>query len=628
LAPRPLSSSIDNAGHIRHKEAPASDITFQHQLINPIMKTIILFLLCCLPASLSGHIVKGAEYRSKDFYTYGRFEARIRSANRDGMLTSFFTYNDSFPATPWNEIDIEILGRYQDDVQFNPISPGQTNHVSHYQTSFNPALDYHTYAFEWTPAYVAWFVDGSEVHRQTGPDIEALNRSQKIMMNIWNPEYTTWVGAWDARILPVFTYYDWVSYSSYTPGSGTSGTGNNFSLQWKDEFDSWDTLRWEKGAHTFSGNGCDFIPENAVFIDGKLVLCLTSDVATGYTDLTKPVALNGRAEANGVRIRFSEEIDRSTAEIKTNYIVSGMTVNSALLQPDSQSVFVTFTNYDTTAINNIIIMTEKDRWTPPNASGASNLILAKAHPLSLPLHINCGGPAYGNSLADQEWGSTVEYGFMDGSVRNDSSVFSGTTDQTVYQSERQGLARYRIRLPNGPYGVLLQMAESQDSVAGQRVFSVFVQGQLIAKDLDLFALVGKHAAYEHSTSALVANGILEFAFAQGKGLATISGIVVYPLGDAVEEGTIDVPEEFSIGQNYPNPFNPSTMVSYQLPVASNVRLAVYDVLGREVRTLVNEAKKAGTYSATWNAAGRASGVYFARLTAGGFTRAVKMVLMR
>jgi len=74
--------------------------------------------------------------------------------------------------------------------------------------------------------------------------------------------------------------------------------------------------------------------------------------------------------------------------------------------------------------------------------------------------------------------------------------------------------------------------------------------------------------------------------------------------------------EFSLHQNYPNPFNPSTMISYQLPMSSEVRLVVYNMVGEEVATLVNENQQAGNYSVNWDATGLSSGIYFYRLVVG------------
>ncbi len=95
----------------------------------------------------------------------------------------------------------------------------------------------------------------------------------------------------------------------------------------------------------------------------------------------------------------------------------------------------------------------------------------------------------------------------------------------------------------------------------------------------------------------------------------------------VEEA--DVPRfEFALTQNHPNPFNPVTRISYSLRENCHVRLEVYDVLGRKVCTLVNEAQKAGEKSVEWNATGISSGVYFYVLRAGEFEQTRKMVLMR
>ena len=88
------------------------------------------------------------------------------------------------------------------------------------------------------------------------------------------------------------------------------------------------------------------------------------------------------------------------------------------------------------------------------------------------------------------------------------------------------------------------------------------------------------------------------------------------------------PEKFSLAQNYPNPFNPTTMINYQLPVNSFVSLKVYDVLGREVATLVNEMNLAGMSTVTWNAADQPSGVYFSVLNSGHVALVRKMILLR
>jgi len=90
----------------------------------------------------------------------------------------------------------------------------------------------------------------------------------------------------------------------------------------------------------------------------------------------------------------------------------------------------------------------------------------------------------------------------------------------------------------------------------------------------------------------------------------------------------DVITKFSLEQNYPNPFNPSTTIQYQMPKSGLVTLKIYDVLGREIITLVNEELSAGKHEADFDALGFNSGVYFYRLQAGSFIETKKMVLMK
>ncbi len=102
------------------------------------------------------------------------------------------------------------------------------------------------------------------------------------------------------------------------------------------------------------------------------------------------------------------------------------------------------------------------------------------------------------------------------------------------------------------------------------------------------------------------------------------------------ENDIDPSTGFSVSQNYPNPFNPSTRIQYQVSSNSHVTLKVYDVLGNEVATLVNEYKPAGSYEIKFSARGGqavngrqlASGIYFYRLKAGEFVETKKMILLR
>ncbi len=96
----------------------------------------------------------------------------------------------------------------------------------------------------------------------------------------------------------------------------------------------------------------------------------------------------------------------------------------------------------------------------------------------------------------------------------------------------------------------------------------------------------------------------------------------------VKENVIDLPKSYALQQNFPNPFNPVTQIKYQIPKSSFVTLKIYNILGREIATLVNEERSAGYYSATFNAVNLPSGIYFYKLQAGNYSSVKKLVLLK
>ncbi|HVO75569.1 MAG TPA: T9SS type A sorting domain-containing protein, partial [Ignavibacteriaceae bacterium] len=90
----------------------------------------------------------------------------------------------------------------------------------------------------------------------------------------------------------------------------------------------------------------------------------------------------------------------------------------------------------------------------------------------------------------------------------------------------------------------------------------------------------------------------------------------------------NIPSSYFLSQNYPNPFNPSTKFRYEIPAENKVLIKIYDILGREVATLVNDYQKAGSYQVEWNAGKFASGVYFYSIKAGDFSAVKKLLLLK
>ncbi|HMD14934.1 MAG TPA: T9SS type A sorting domain-containing protein, partial [Bacteroidota bacterium] len=111
------------------------------------------------------------------------------------------------------------------------------------------------------------------------------------------------------------------------------------------------------------------------------------------------------------------------------------------------------------------------------------------------------------------------------------------------------------------------------------------------------------------------------------GLVTNGYIIVTNPTD-VREYRSGIPSQFSLAQNYPNPFNPSTVIRYELPKSGNVELKIFDVLGKEVTTLVSAMQEAGYKEVSWNASDLPSGIYFYRITAGTFTDTKKTMLIK
>jgi len=260
-------------------------------------KISTLTLCLALLSSFTAHAkdYKGAEYRTIQSFLYGRYEVRVKSAAGNGVVSSFFTFRDYYSqglgAEAWNEIDLEWMGKLNNKVSTNVIIQNEWGDASEVFLSVNPHQDFNTYAFEWTPDAIRFYQGDRLLRTVSGYRADSVHYAQKIMMNIWPPNNENWAGSFDPAILPVYAIYDWVSYSEYTPGSGSAGTDNDFSPAWTDNFDNWDTSRWQKATHTWDGNNCDFIISNAVLTDGYLVLCLTNSTTTGYNG--PPLSIDG-----------------------------------------------------------------------------------------------------------------------------------------------------------------------------------------------------------------------------------------------------------------------------------------------------------------------------------------------
>lgn len=155
----------------------------------------------------------GGEFRSKEFYSYGRYEVSMKAIKNDGVVSSFFTYTGPSDNNPWDEIDVEILGKDTTKVQFNYFTNSKGEHEYIHDLGFDAAEDFHTYAFEWHPDRIVWFVDGVEVHSAA----ESIPVTPgKIMMNAWcGTGVDGWLNAFDDTNVPLTAEYQWIRFTPF-----------------------------------------------------------------------------------------------------------------------------------------------------------------------------------------------------------------------------------------------------------------------------------------------------------------------------------------------------------------------------------------------------------------------------
>jgi hypothetical protein len=214
--------------------------------------------------------------------------------------------------------------------------------------------------------------------------------------------------------------------------------------------------------------------------------------------------------------------------------------------------------------------------------------------------------------------TSLNYGSVYSLAVNGNNIFAGTDANGVYLSTDNGTNWTQTSLNN--------ITISSLAISGNNIFAGHYNGNgvyLSTNNGTNWTWVGEGFPPISITALCIFNN---YIFAG----ALFFGVYRRPLSELIGINPISnqVPEHYSLSQNYPNPFNPTTKIRFELPKSSFATIVVYDALGREVVTLVNEQLKPGTYEADWSADKIASGVYYYKLTAGGYTETKKMVLMK
>ncbi len=248
----------------------------------------------------------------------------------------------------------------------------------------------------------------------------------------------------------------------------------------------------------------------------------------------------------------------------------------------------------------------------PTASGDSNLFVAGG-----------GGPLssdYGSTWTGKYSGLPT-YISMSLAVSSDgTNLFAGTFGGGVYRSVDTGTSWFSAGINSPRKYVYALVANGANLFAGTDSGGIFLSSDYTMN----WTRVSDGFPNDQITSFAVNPPNLYAGTAS-------HGIWTRPLSEmktGVNDQRSNLPASFSLQQNYPNPFNPSTKIRYQIAITGKVTLKVYDLLGREIATLVDGVEAPGDYTATFNAARLPSGVYFCRLQAGTYSSTKKLMFLK
>ncbi len=333
-----------------------------------------------------------------------------------------------------------------------------------------------------------------------------------------------------------------------------------------------------------------------------------------------------------------------------NYEVDGLIVNGnnvfagtyALIFDDG--VFLSTNNGLTW------VQTSLNNWSVPSFAISGNYVFAGTYNSGVKYTTNNGTTWYQTNLFTQTvFALAVSGNYLYAGTRSNLGVYlttnNGTTwtqtslnNRTVYSLAVSG---NNIFAGTASYGVYKSTDNgttwTQTSLNNRSVSSLAVSGN------NIFAATASYGVYvstdngenwtqrnEGFGSATSMDALCVFNNYIFAGTASYS-VYRRPLDEiitGIKPISEQLPSHYSLKQNYPNPFNPSTNIRYDLPKNGFVKLVVFDALGREVETLVNENQQVGVYEATFNASQYSSGVYYYKLTSGDFLETKKMMLVK
>ena len=236
----------------------------------------------------------GAELSGKDQFKYGRFEACMKMVSIPGSVSSMFLYyDDSYRKgeEPWNEIDIEVLGKGGTSWQSNIITregdetiKKNTSSEAIHPFGFDATEGFHLFAIVWTPEYVSWEIDSVEVRRDSiglsrgthadADQVAFLTENQSLRFNLWASKSAAWVGKFTGEELAMGPQVQWIDYVRvYSYDETTKG----FTQLWQDDFDGDDFDREHWAAGDWEMENVNLSRENVLVEDGYCKMLMTRE---------------------------------------------------------------------------------------------------------------------------------------------------------------------------------------------------------------------------------------------------------------------------------------------------------------------------------------------------------------
>jgi photosystem II stability/assembly factor-like uncharacterized protein len=201
-----------------------------------------------------------------------------------------------------------------------------------------------------------------------------------------------------------------------------------------------------------------------------------------------------------------------------------------------------------------------------------------------------------------------------------STELFATSSTSVYRYTKTGIAWTALKTLSGPYYILSL------ATVGSAVFAgTDREGIFLSEDHGMTWIKVMTPPFKNQVSSMFVGAKHLYAGTY------YAGVWRRPIGEMITSTAVPKrpnPNQFSLSQNYPNPFNPTTIISYEVASTSHVKLAVYDLLGREVASLVNQVKPPGSYDVRFEATDLSTGIYFYRLESGTYGQTKKLVLLR